>query len=50
MNSVLVKKSVSVCFVYLFSVPIAGKAMEMDQKNVQNLNMKPSKGANMLPL
>lgn len=34
MNLVFVKKTVCVCYKYLFSVPIAGKVMEMDQKNV----------------
>lgn len=50
MNSVFVKKTVFVCYKYLFSVPIAGKVMEMDQKNVRNLNRKPSKEARILPL
>lgn len=50
MNSMFVKKTLGVCYRYLFFVPISGKVMEMDQKSVLNLNMKLSKGAKILPL
>lgn len=50
MNAMFVNKTLSVCHRYLFSVPIAGKVVKMQQKNVLHLNTMPSKGAKILPL